>query len=195
MNKDLTRIIVILDRSGSMNSIRDDAIGGFNAFVEEQKAVPGEATLTLVQFDDKYEPNYENIPLDEVDDLDETTFVPRGSTALLDAIGRTVVGACADIDKMAEEARPGKVMVAILTDGAENASREFNKEQVLNAITERTKAGWEFLYLSADADAFRDAGGYGINVNNIFLFEKTKLGTKRAYKKMSESTTTYRTKN
>lgn len=120
MKQGLTEIVVILDRSGSMESIRDDAIGGFNAFMESQKAVAGEATSTLVQFNTTLETVHENVPLQDMPLLDSKTYVPGGGTALLDAVGLTVDRVGKRLAVTPEDKRPEKVMVAILTDGEEN---------------------------------------------------------------------------
>ena len=130
MKNDYTHIVVILDRTGSMDSIRDDTIGGFNAFLSQQKAEPSFATLTLVQFDsqDSYEIVHRFKALDKVPDLTRETFVPRASTPLLDAIGRGINDLESSLANLAEDHRPSRVVMVIITDGAENASREFNKD-------------------------------------------------------------------
>ena len=192
--KDLTEIVVILDRSGSMSAIRSDTIGGFNTFIESQKNenIEGNATVTLVQFDDKYELLYSHKPIKEVPLLDVRTFVPRGSTALLDAIGRTLLEVDSGIRLQDESERPNKVMVIILTDGQENASKEFTKTHIVELINEQENKGWKIIYLSADINAFTDAASYGIAQNNTFTFDATGSGTKRAFTTMSNSTSQYR---
>jgi hypothetical protein len=141
--------VFILDRSGSMETCRDDTIGGFNAFLNEQK--PEGGTLTLILFDHEYNVMYENKPIGECPLLTEQTFVPRGATALLDAIGRTI--------KNTTSTRP---TIVILTDGHENSSREYTKAHIKDLITERQNAGWTFVYLGANQDAFAEAGALGI---------------------------------
>ena len=133
---DYTHITVILDRTGSMESIRDDIIGGFNAFLEEQQKLPGKATMTLVQFDsqDPYEIICRFALASEVPKLDRNVYVPRASTPLLDAIGRGINDLEASIGSMDKKAQPLKVVLAIVTDGQENASREFNKAQIVKMI-------------------------------------------------------------
>ena len=132
MRQDYTHIAVILDRTGSMESIRDDTIGGFNTFLKKQKAEPGTATLTLVQFDtqDPYEVIHQFKPIGEVPELNRETYVPRASTPLLDALGRGVNDLEKNLSEIKEEERPSKVIVIIVTDGQENSSREFRKEQI-----------------------------------------------------------------
>lgn len=142
--------VLILDRSGSMEACLADTIGGFNAFLREQ-AVEG-GTLSLVLFDHEYTLVYDKKPIGEVEPLTDKTFVPRGATALLDAIGKTI--------KAIEPNR--KPIVAILTDGQENSSHKFTKAHVRDLITERQDKGWTFLYLGANQDAFAEAGAIGI---------------------------------
>lgn len=141
--------IFILDRSGSMDSCREDTIGGFNAFVREQREFGG--TLTLVLFDHEYQVVYKEKPIGDVEPLTAETFVPRGSTALLDAIGRTI--------KNTKSAKP---TVVILTDGHENCSREYTKAHIKDLVNQCTKDGWTFVYLGANQDAFAEAGALGI---------------------------------
>lgn len=141
--------IFILDRSGSMETCRDDTIGGFNAFVREQKAFGG--TLTLIQFDHEYLVSYANKPITEVEPLSHETFVPRGSTALLDAIGKTIKANKLNVPT-----------VVILTDGHENSSHEYSKAHIKDLIEQKTKDGWTFVYLGANQDAFAEAGSIGI---------------------------------
>ena len=141
--------IFLLDRSGSMETCRDDTIGGFNAFVEDQKATGG--TLTLIQFDHEYLKSYENVPITEVNPLTRETFQPRGSTALLDAIGRTI-----------KECKVQNPTVIIMTDGLENSSHKYTKAHIKDLIDARQKDGWTFVYLGANQDAFAEAGSIGI---------------------------------
>ena len=174
-----THITVILDRSGSMESICDDTIGGLNAFVEQQKAGSGEATLTLVQFDsqDPYEVIHHFTPIREVSALTRNTYVPRGSTPLLDALGRGINDIEASIGKLNDDERPEKVIVAVITDGQENSSREFNKEQVEKMIKSKSaEAGWEFMFLSADLNAIADAQHLGFSRDATVAFEKSSEG-------------------
>ena len=120
MNKPLTEIVFILDRSGSMQSMVEPAISGFNRLLREQQQVPGHARFTLVLFDDQYELPFHSVPIEEVVELDTTTFVPRGSTALLDAIGRTIDELGKKLSNTPAADRPDQVIIAILTDGEEN---------------------------------------------------------------------------
>lgn len=190
----LTEIAVILDRSGSMQSIRDDAIGGFNSFLEAQKAVSGEAKFSLILFDNEYETPVLRQDLLHVKPLTDKTFVPRGATALYDAIGRTVNAIGADLANMPETERPSKVIIAILTDGMENSSREFAKAQISEMVKhQEEKYAWEFIYLGANQDAFDVGGALGMRAENIANFAATGVGTRGAYETANRLTTRYRT--
>jgi Mg-chelatase subunit ChlD len=160
MQQDLTDIVVVLDRSGSMQSCRDDAEGGLNAFVEDQKKRPGRAVFSLVQFDTEYEFVHRGEPISRVRPF---TLVPRGSTALLDAVGRAIIETSDRLTRMPEAERPELVAFVIVTDGHENSSKEFNKEQIRQMIQHQTDAyKWQFTFLGANQDAFAEAGGIGI---------------------------------
>ena len=181
-----SEIICIIDRSGSMAAIAKDAIGGFNTFLEEQKKVPGEATLTLVQFDTEYEVLHENTPLQDVPGLNENTFLPRGMTALLDAVGKTIDNIGKRLANMPEKNRPQKVIVAILTDGQENSSREYKLEKIKEMITHQTeKYQWEFIFLGANQDAFEEAAKIGISLQNAVNYAATPIGVRNAYSDLS----------
>ncbi len=160
MRRDLTDITVVMDRSGSMESIKSEAENGLNVFVDEQKALPGEALFTLVQFDNEYEFIHTAIP---IKDVPKCKLLPRAATALLDAVGRAINATGSRLSAMAEADRPGLVVFVILTDGHENASREFTRAQIKSMIELQSKTyGWQFTYLGANQDAFAEAGGIGI---------------------------------
>lgn len=184
MKEDYAHISIILDRTGSMQSIRDDTIGGFNTFLEEQKKQPGKATLTLVQFDtvDPYEVVHHFRPIEDVPELTHETYVPRSNTPLLDAFGRGINDVDKCLAEMKEEDKPSKVIFAVITDGQENSSREFNKDDIVKMIKEKTdKDQWEFVFLSADLDAIQDAKRYGIPAASTMSFAKTGHGTRTAW--------------
>lgn len=156
-------VTVVLDRSGSMQSMRDDAIGGFNSFVEEQRKIPGDGCWSLVQFDDQYETVFAGKPQNEVPRLTRETFVPRGSTAMVDAVCRTIDETGLRLSRLPESERPSKVMVIVITDGQENASKTFRTHHLHERIThQREKYGWQFLFLAATQDAIATAAQYGI---------------------------------
>lgn len=167
MNPHLTEIAYILDRSGSMELMQQAAITGFNQFVDSQLDVPGEARLTLVQFDDQYEIHALAVPIEQIAHLDTGSYVPRGSTALLDAIGRTIVETDARIRSLPADQQPSKVVIAIFTDGQENASRTHSALQISEKIRiHREQHGWEFLFLAANQDAIAAAGMLNINTDS-----------------------------
>jgi hypothetical protein len=155
-----TDITMVLDRSGSMQSIKDDTIGGFDAFISEQRRLPGRCTVSLVQFDNVYEEVYTGRDLADVPSL---TLVPRGSTAMLDAIGRVVNATGARLAAMPEDGRPGTVIVGIMTDGLENASREFTYPMVKAVIEQQEQVyGWTFMYMGANQDAIEVGASLGV---------------------------------
>lgn len=163
MNDQLTEIAFILDRSGSMESMIEPAISGFNRLLREQQQVPGSARFTLVLFDDQYETPVQSLPIAEVVELDTTTYVPRGSTALLDAIGRSIDELGTNLAALPEAERPGQVIVAILTGGMENASTRFTWQEISARIRHQTDAyQWKFLFLGANQDAIATAGRMNI---------------------------------
>ena len=166
MNKQLTELAYILDRSGSMASMVEPAISGFNQFLAEQRKAPGHARLSLILFDDEYLVPCQSLPIEEVTELDTTTYVPRACTALLDAIGRTIVELGKRLAATPEAERPGQVIIAIFTDGLENASTDFDFRKISKLIKQqREKYNWQFLFLAANQDAIGTAAQMGIDQN------------------------------
>lgn len=162
MRDDLTAILMILDRSGSMSPLADDTVGGFNAFIEQQKKEPGDALVTLLLFDHNHETVFSAQPIGSVEALTTKKYIPGGNTALLDAVGRGVCDLERALVSMGD-GRPGKVIVVIMTDGRENASREYKREQIQKLVQEKSKNyGWSFLFLGANVDAFAEAGHIGV---------------------------------
>jgi len=194
MKHGLAELVCILDRSGSMGSMRQEAIGGINAFIEEQKKVPGEAKLTIVLFDNEYLLASNREPIQNVKLFDETTYQPRGTTALLDAVGRTILDIGRILDNTPDAEKPETVVVAILTDGEENASKDFKKEKIKEMIEhQQTKYGWKFIFLAADPKAFADATQhYGIKVADARLFDSSAKGVRDSYSTLSARVTSYR---
>lgn len=163
--------IFILDRSGSMETCWDDTIGGYNALVKEQAEFGG--TMTLIQFDHEYLVSYENKPIEEVEPLTRSTYQPRGSTALLDAIGRAI-----------KECKTAMIpTIIILTDGLENSSHKYTKEHIKDLIEQRQKDGWQFVYLGANQDAFAEAGAMGIAPGCTMNFDTAR--TPDAFRQLS----------
>jgi hypothetical protein len=154
MNPHLSEIAYILDRSGSMQPMQEPAVAAFNDFIKSQLDVPGDARLTLIQFDDAYEVPISAKPIQNVPQLTAATYTPRGSTALLDAIGRTIKETDRRISALPDSEKPGKVILAIFTDGMENASQEYTIKHISDLIRlYRDQKGWEFLFLAANQDA------------------------------------------
>ena len=194
MNTRLTEIACIVDRSGSMDSIRSDAIGGFNAFLEGQKRVPGEARLTLVLFDHEYLVLHDATDIRSAPPLDESTYVPRGTTALLDAIGRTIDAVGERLSTTPPAQRPGKVITAILTDGLENASKRYSHARIAEMIEhQRTKYGWEFLFLAANQDAVLSARALAIPAEDAVPYAADSEGVAMAFYEMDVRLARYRT--
>lgn len=193
MKQGYTDITFILDRSGSMQSVKADTIGGFNNFLQEQKKQPGEATVSLFQFDTEYETVYEGKSIQEAPELTGETFVPRGGTALLDAIGRTINVNGARFSNMKEEDRPEKVVVVILTDGEENSSKEFTHREI-NALISHQQGiyKWQFVFLGANQDAISSAASMGINIQNAMTYAHNAAGSANAFNSLSKRMVAYR---
>ena len=195
MDSEYTHITIILDRTGSMESIRDDTIGGFNAFLDEQQDTPGRATMTLVQFDSRnpYEVIYKFTPITEVDKLDRSTYVPRASTPLFDAVGRGINALAQQLGRLNEGNIPARVVFVIVTDGKENASCEFRRDQIERMIAEKQELeNWQFVFLSADLAAIREAESVGFMREKSLAFDKSSLGTSSAWGSLSGRISDYR---
>ena len=190
-DKDLTEIVCVIDRSGSMRTMCAEAIGGFNHFLEEQKRLPGKAQLTLVQFDHLYEVMHASKPISDVPPLNSNTYVPRGTTALLDAVGRTVDDVGARLSGLPEAQRPSKIIILIITDGCENASHDYSAQRVREMIThQRETYSWEFVFLGANVDAFAEAAKLGIQ--HAATYAASGPGTSQAYAGVSRATSSLR---
>ena len=176
MKDNFTRIAIILDRSGSMEICKESTVAGFNEFIRNQKKLPGEATVKLVQFDDQYETVFDK-RLEDFPELNQNTFVPRGSTALLDAQGRTIVELGQELAALPEQERPSKVIVVTLTDGLENASKHYNLEKIGEMIREqRDKYNWDFVFLGANQDAIATAAAMNIPLPSAMSYSTSKAG-------------------
>ena len=188
MNKNLTEMVFILDRSGSMSHLEADTIGGYNSLLEKQKREQGEAVVTTVLFDDKYELIHDHADIKKVNPLTDREYFARGSTALLDAIGKTInhVG---HRHKYAPDSEvPSKTMVVIITDGFENASREFSQPQIKSMIEhQKERYGWEFLFLGANIDAVNTARNYGIAPDRAVKYEADSIGTMTNFEAVSKT--------
>jgi hypothetical protein len=189
MNSNLTEIIFLLDRSGSMGGLEGDTIGGFNAFIENQRKLEGKTLVTGVLFDDQYEVVWNGVEAEKVKLTTEEYYV-RGCTALLDAVGKTILDVGYRLSKTDEADVPGKVIFVITTDGFENASREFTYGKVKELIQhQQEKYNWEFIFLGANIDAKKEADSLGIDIENAYNFEATEIGVECMYKMVSEEVT------
>ncbi len=169
MDKNLCDITLVVDRSGSMSSCKQEAQNGINHFIEEQKKVEGNAYLSLIQFDTEYEFVHKGKVIREIQ---EYKLVPRGMTALLDAIGRAINETGERLSAMPEQERPGLVVMVITTDGQENSSHEFKKHQIKEMIErQQNEYNWQFVFLGANQDAFAEAAQIGINQQNVSNYD------------------------
>jgi uncharacterized protein YegL len=186
-----TQIICILDRSGSMSSIMSDSIGGFNTFLKQQKELKDDATLTVALFDDRYELLYDDINISKVEEITNKIWFPRGTTALYDAIGKTINIVKANHAKLGTEA-PSKVLCVIVTDGLENASREYKLNDIKKLIKKCEDDDWNFIYLAANQDAFAVGSSFGVSAGNTFIYTATGVGTAMMFNTVNASATSYR---
>jgi len=183
VNTKPTQMIVVLDRSGSMDTIGRATVEGLNTLIKEQKGAEGEAFMTLVQFDDQYQLDYKSKPIKEVAELIYgETFKPRGMTALYDAIGKTI----------AETDTTDDVVLVIVTDGMENTSREFTQKIIFDKIEEKKKAGWNVLFLAANQDAMQTGGSLGIDAKNSMTFNANAGSVNASYQNISSKMSNYR---
>ena len=188
MKKDLTELVFILDRSGSMGGLESDTIGGYNAMLSKQKKECGEAVITTVLFDDQYELLHDRIPLKGVRSISEKEYFVRGTTALLDAIGKTIHKIGNAQKNTAEDERAEKVLFLITTDGQENASREYSYDKIkAQILRQQDKYGWEFIFLGANIDAIAEAGRFGIRADRAANYHADSEGTEINFNVMSEA--------
>lgn len=196
MKKGLVEVVCIIDRSGSMQTIMHDTIGGFNTFLNDCKNAKDEdRRVTVVLFDTDYKILHNGVPAKDVPDLSTLTFVPRGGTALYDALGRAINEVGERLSNTAECDRPETVMFCIVTDGEENASREFNADMIKEKINHQmTKYAWSFVYLGANQDAVLAAGKMGIAKGNTLNYACNTASVTRSFSKMSDGLS-YRARN
>jgi Mg-chelatase subunit ChlD len=185
-----TLLVLVVDRSGSMQSIRHDMEGGIRTLLDEQAKGPGTCLVTVAQFDTEYELLFQGVPVAEVTKYE---LVPRGSTALLDAIGRTIGEVSYWLRQVAEHRRPDRVVFAVVTDGLENASREWSRDKVMAAVKERSDAGWQFTFLGANQDAIQEGEGLGVGAASAMTYSATPLGARAAMSSLSASVSRLRT--
>lgn len=193
MRKNLTEIVFILDRSGSMSGLEKDTIGGYNSLLEKQKKEDGEAIISTVLFDDRQEVLHDRKDIQKISPMTEKEYYVRGCTALLDAVGGAIhhIG---NVHKYArEEDRPEKTLFIITTDGMENSSHRYTYEKVKQMVErQKEKYGWEFLFLGANIDAIGEAAKFGINANCAVEYECDSFGTQMIYHELNETVKNYR---
>lgn len=183
-----TELVFILDRSGSMSGLESDTIGGFNGMLAKQKNEAGEVRVTTVLFDDAYEVLHDGVDLQAIQPMTSKEYYVRGTTALLDAIGKTILRI-----SHAQEKRGGNVLFVITTDGLENASCEFTYEKIRDLIDARkSKKGWEFIFLGANIDAIATASQFGISKDRAANFHADGGGTELNYNVISETISSFR---
>ena len=188
MKKNLTEIVFILDRSGSMAGLEDDTIGGFNGMIAQQQKEAGEALVSTILFDNYTEVIHDRVDIQQVAPLTRSDYYVRGCTALLDAVGKSIRH-IRNIHKYArEEDRPEKTLFVITTDGMENASREYTYDRVRKMIEhQQEKYGWEFLFLGANIDAAKEAARFGIQADRAANYHADHQGTAVVYEAVSQA--------
>jgi hypothetical protein len=186
MNNDLTEIWMILDRSGSMDAIHSGTVEAVNAFVTDQKTEEGRVRFTLRQFDNEVDTVYDRLPLEKVPMMKLDDFQPRGMTALNDAVGQAILDLGRVLENTPEDERPGSVIFTILTDGHENASKEFSGKQVADMIQhQKDKYDWEFVFLGANIDVDKVAGDLNIAPEDRICFSSTNISVRENMKMAS----------
>lgn len=193
MKKNLTELVFILDKSGSMSGLKKDTIGGYNAMLEQQRKVDGECVITTVLFDNRYALLHDRIDIRAIQSISEKEYFVGGSTALLDAIGKTIHKIGTAQKNTAEDYRAEKVMFVIITDGEENASRHYSSVQVKEMIQrQKERYGWEFIFLGANIDAVETAGRFGIGADRAVDYVPDGEGTELNFRMMSETAAAFR---
>lgn len=191
MDNNYTDIVMVIDRSGSMESIKSKAQSGINAFIEDQSAKSGKCTLTLVQFDSAIDTVYSGVP---IQDIKGYTLEPRGSTALFDAVGSAIDNTGKRLSEMNENDRPGLVLFLIVSDGLENASTRYNKSKIREMVEHQQSVyKWHFTYLGTNQDAFKEANSIGLSLEGVANFSASNI--KGAYKSTSDKILRMRTAN
>ena len=181
MKKNLTELVFVVDRSGSMSGLESDTIGGFNATLKAHQEAEGEAVVSTVLFDHETKVLHDRIPIENVSPMTEKDYKVRGCTALLDAVGGAIRHISNIHKYLPEEYKPEHTIFVITTDGLENASTEYTYKQVKHLITEKEEAGWDFLFLGANIDAAAEASKIGIPVARAATFIADKLGSKTMF--------------
>ncbi len=193
MKQNLTELVFILDKSGSMSGLESDTIGGFNSMLEKQRGVDGDCRITTALFDNNYTLLHDRIDIRAVSPMTNKEYFVGGSTALLDAIGRTIHKLVSVQRNTAEDYRADKVMFVIITDGEENSSREYSADKIKAMIEhEKERYGWEFIFLGANMDAVKTAGRFGINADRAVDYVPDERGTQLNFEAMAETVACFR---
>jgi len=194
MKANLTEIVCILDMSGSMIDLTTDTIGGYNAFIKEQKSLPGDAFVSTVLFNDQYYMIHNHVDIKEISPLTGYEYRPRGGTALMDAVGKAINDVGYRLNDTPEEERPSHVIFMITTDGYENASREFNRAQIKRMIEhQRQKYSWEFIFIGAGIDAYTEAESMGLDGLHAMNVSATSVGASTLFDSASKAAYSVRT--
>jgi len=193
-NPNLTEIIGVVDRSGSMGSVIEEARSGLNSFIDEQKQAEGDARLSLTFFDDVFDRFLDGVPIQDVEKITPEDYYPRGWTALLDAVGKTIDEVGLRLSNTPEDQRPGNVVFFILTDGAENSSKEYTGKGQVKAMIERQEKdyNWQFVFLGCNQDAIREAQNLGIQQDLAATYAAGAQGTGSAFAAASKGIASYR---
>jgi len=193
MRNDSFEVVFILDRSGSMNGLEKDTIGGYNKLLEEQKLLPGDVTVSTVLFNDAIEVIHDRVSIKEVNAITENEYYVGGFTALYDAVGQSINHIGKQLFETDENSRPSKVMIVIVTDGMENASREYSHTMIKKMIDhQKTKYSWDFIFLGANFDAEAFSESISIDKDRAVQYENDKEGIESIYVNLSEELTTRR---
>ena len=191
--KNYTDINILVDRSGSMQPIAKDMIGGLTTFIQTQRELKQEANISYYLFDDQYEVVFENKPLAEVKDSD-VTLVPRGWTALVDSLGKTINAVGERLSKLSEEEKPNRVLIVTITDGADNRSREFTNSQLKEMVHhQRDVYAWDFVFLGANIDSFSTGGSIGIYKGSTCNYTADSAGVTTAFESLNRNSRAYAT--
>jgi len=188
MKKSLMELVFILDRSGSMSGLESDTIGGYNSMFKKQKEKPGDVKVTTVLFDDQYEILHNRLDMEAINSITDKEYYVRGTTALLDAMGKTIKKMVSFQKRTAEKKQSKQVLFVIITDGMENASREYSYDQVKEMVDyQKEKYGWEFIFLGANIDAYETANRFGIHRDRAVNYHADAKGTHLNYEVLSET--------
>ena len=193
MKENLTEIVCILDRSGSMRNLSKDTVEGYNSFIEKQKNEPGEAVLTTVLFNDEYQLLHDRKNIKDVSEMTINDYYPIGCTSLLDAIGKTIDDIGVKLAETKEEERPSKVIFMITTDGMENSSKKYSYDDIKTKVKhQQEKYSWEFIFIGANIDSYNEGSKLGFSESNISNYTADSIGTKSVYDAVYRTIADYR---